>query len=183
MDRKGPCMGRLFILPAGLSMRPLSAPSKLPTQSHTRQEYHPPHRSLHPSFLTDSTSTSLGSPVAAVNRQGGFLHRVRRCYIGLCVTWLLPWTAPGGNWKSLPKPLDWVILLLEVSPCLRQMAKPVSSLQVQKNQARTLQTLSRHLTSLSGRCPDWLCVPTTLCMTPPGLTLPSSATWTCCCPS
>lgn len=63
----------------------------------------------------------------------------------------------GEVWKSLPKHLDWVILLLEVSPCLRQMAKPVSSLQVWNNQARTLQTLSRHLTSLSGRCPDCVC--------------------------
>lgn len=95
MDRKGPCMGQLFILPAGLSMKLLSVLSKLPTQSCTGLEYQPPPRSLHPSSLIDSTSTLLGSPVAAGNMQGGFLHRVRWCYIGLRVIWLLHWTALG----------------------------------------------------------------------------------------
>lgn len=156
MDRKGPCMGQLFILPAGPSVKPLSAPSKPPTQSCTRLEcHHPPDPSIH---------LFLQTPAAHC---WGALWQLWTCrevsFTGWgaamsdCMWFGFSLELHRGKLKEPSKMFGLVILLLEVSPCLRQMAKPVSSLQVQKNQARTLETLSRHLTSLSGLCPDWLC--------------------------
>lgn len=78
MDIKGPSMGLLFKLPAVLSKKLFSAPSRVMTQSCTRQEKSPPADPCIRLLLQTPTSTLQESPVAAANMQGGFLHTARR---------------------------------------------------------------------------------------------------------
>lgn len=152
-------MGQLFILPAGLSTKPLSASSKPTTQSRTRPEY-PPLPQIPASIFSYRHHQHIaGEPCGSCEHAGRFPSQGEEVLHRTVCDLASPLNCARGNQKSPPKHLDWVILLLEVAPCLRQMAKPVSSLQVQKHQARTLQTLSRHLTTLSGLCAptDWVC--------------------------
>lgn len=109
----------------------------------------PSCRSPHPPFLTDATTTLQESPAAAANMQGGFLHTVRTARWD-CMRLGFSSNCTRGK---LREPLDAFGPGNPASsglPMPQADGKPVSSLQVQKQQARTLQILSRHLTSSCG---------------------------------
>lgn len=187
MDIKGPCMGQLFILPAGLSTKPLSAPSKLTTQSRTRPEYPPPTDPCIHLFLQtppahcwialwqlwtcrEVSFTGWGGVTSDYMRLGFFLELHQGKPKEPSKTFGLGNPAPGG--RSMPQ--------ADGKTSFQSAGAKASS----QNSSDTQQTSNNPEWTL---CPDWLCVPITLCVPPPRLTLPSSAVLStaarrCCCP-
>lgn len=153
MAIKGPCTWLLSSLPAGLGQPPLTAPSRLMTWSCTGQGLSPPAHPPPSLFSYGHHLHFAREPCGSCGPAGRFPSGGEE---GLeTAPDMIDLASPSNCARGKPRePLDIrgpTIPLLEASPCLGQMAQPASSLQVQQQQARTLQTLGRHLASI----PKW----------------------------